>query len=125
MQVFETHSPLFGHVLTVTRVIIDVEQLQRITMKDKNEPHPVVVESGKQAVPKSRRVINYNTIDKKVFTEIQKVESLGSFGSKIQTLVRHLLYLQEVDPGCKSIIFSAWADSLFSKSRLVLWHMSY
>lgn len=87
-------------------------------MKDKKEPLPVTVEpSGKQATPKSKRVIEYNTIDKNVFNEIQKVETIGSYGSKIETLVRHLLYLQEVDPGCKSIVFSAWADSLFSTSR--------
>jgi E3 ubiquitin-protein ligase SHPRH len=43
------------------------------------------------------------------------MESLGDFGSKIQTLVRHLLYLQTEDPGAKSIVFSAWADSLHSK----------
>jgi len=43
------------------------------------------------------------------------MESTGSYGSKIQTLVRHLLYIQYTDPGAKSIIFSAWADSLHSQ----------
>jgi E3 ubiquitin-protein ligase SHPRH len=42
------------------------------------------------------------------------MESFGDFGSKIQTLVCHLLYLQMTDPGAKSIVFSAWADSLHS-----------
>lgn len=42
------------------------------------------------------------------------MESFGDFGSKIQTIVRHLLYLQMTDPGAKSIVFSAWADSLHS-----------
>jgi len=42
------------------------------------------------------------------------MESTGSYGSKIQTLIRHLLYIQCTDPGAKSIIFSAWADSLQS-----------
>jgi len=40
------------------------------------------------------------------------MESNGSYGSKIQALVRHLLYIQFTDPGAKSIVFSAWADSL-------------
>jgi hypothetical protein len=44
------------------------------------------------------------------------MESTGSYGSKIQTLIRHLLYIQYTDPGAKSIIFSAWADSLQSQS---------
>jgi E3 ubiquitin-protein ligase SHPRH len=43
------------------------------------------------------------------------MESNGSYGSKIQTLVRHLLHIQLVDPGAKSIVFSAWADSLTSE----------
>jgi len=48
------------------------------------------------------------------------MESFGGFGSKIQTLVRHLLYLQITDPGAKSIVFSAWADSLHSTFVLFL-----
>lgn len=43
------------------------------------------------------------------------MESNGSYGSKIQALVRHLLYIQFTDPGAKSIVFSAWADSLQSQ----------
>lgn len=42
------------------------------------------------------------------------METYGDYGSKIQTLARHLLYLKLTDPGAKSIIFSAWADSLHS-----------
>ena len=43
------------------------------------------------------------------------MESYGDYGSKIQTLIRHLLYLKFTDVGAKSIVFSAWADSLHSK----------
>ena len=50
-----------------------------------------------------------------LFAEIETIESYGSYGTKIQTLVRHLLYLQIKEPGAKSIVFSAWADSLHSK----------
>jgi len=45
------------------------------------------------------------------------METYGDFGSKIQTLVRHLLYLKMTDPAAKSIVFSAWADSLHSRYR--------
>lgn len=55
--------------------------------------------------------------DPQLFDEIQSIESDGDFGSKVQTLVRHLLYLQITEPGAKSIIFSAWADSLYSALR--------
>jgi E3 ubiquitin-protein ligase SHPRH len=53
--------------------------------------------------------------DPTIFEEIQTMESNGSYGSKIQALVRHLLYIQFTDPGAKSIVFSAWADSLQSQ----------
>ncbi|SRR6266550_2248162 len=55
--------------------------------------------------------------DPQLFDEIQAIESDGDFGSKVQTLVRHLLYLQITEPGAKSIVFSAWADSLYSALR--------
>lgn len=48
------------------------------------------------------------------------MESIGSYGSKIDTLTRHLLYLKLSEPGAKSIVFSAWADSLLSEFYLRL-----
>ncbi|KAG8915263.1 hypothetical protein FRC00_006131 [Tulasnella sp. 408] len=61
------------------------------------------------------KVIKYNTIYPETLEALAKVESFGNpghYGSKIQTLVRHLLLIEETDPGAKSIVFSAWADSL-------------
>ncbi|KAI5120240.1 hypothetical protein M0805_007544 [Coniferiporia weirii] len=112
-----------GKVCPVCRVIIDPDQLQRITMSGKKiETPPEPSDSQKpsdekEVIPRSKRVIEYNVIDKEAFEEIQKVDCLGSYGSKIETLVRHLLYLEDVDPGCKSIVFSAWADSLYILER--------
>lgn len=45
------------------------------------------------------------------------METYGDFGSKIQALTRHLAHLKITDPGAKSIVFSAWADSLHSKGQ--------
>jgi len=45
------------------------------------------------------------------------METYGDFGSKIQALIRHLAHLKITDPGAKSIVFSAWADSLHSKDH--------
>ena len=64
--------------------------------------------------PKSSRVIEYNNIDPYLFEEIEKVESNGSYGSKIQSIVIHLLYIENKQPGSKSIVFTAWAHSLHS-----------
>ncbi|KIO21101.1 hypothetical protein M407DRAFT_29255 [Tulasnella calospora MUT 4182] len=61
------------------------------------------------------KAIKYNIISAETLEALTKVESFGNpgqYGSKIQTLVRHLLLLEETDPGTKSIVFSAWADSL-------------
>jgi hypothetical protein len=51
------------------------------------------------------------------------MESFGSYGSKIQALVRHLLFLQVTEPGAKSIVFSAWADSLHSESQFAYMYL--
>ncbi|KAG9016567.1 hypothetical protein FRB90_003006 [Tulasnella sp. 427] len=61
------------------------------------------------------KTIKYNTISAETLEALTKVESFGNpgrYGAKIQTLVRHLLHIEETDPGAKSIVFSAWADSL-------------
>ncbi|KIY47840.1 hypothetical protein FISHEDRAFT_44377 [Fistulina hepatica ATCC 64428] len=100
-----------GKTCPVCRVGIDPDTMQRFTVEEKNP-----VESSKPAntepVPKSRREIDYNFIDPRVLAEIRDIDTLGDYGQKIQTLIRHLLYLQITDAGAKSIVFSAWADSL-------------
>ncbi|KAI0350953.1 hypothetical protein OH77DRAFT_1411940 [Trametes cingulata] len=99
----------------VCRVPINTDQLQRFTIDQKPgeaaQPPPKVL-SNNEIVPRSRREIQYNFISPQVMQDIQAMESYGSYGSKIETLVRHLLYLEVTDPGAKSIVFSAWADSL-------------
>ncbi|KAG1773736.1 SNF2 family N-terminal domain-containing protein [Suillus placidus] len=101
-----------GRACPVCRVIINVDQLQRFTVEaDKPAPAKPIM-TNKEPAPVSRREIQYNMINSTIFEEIQTMESNGSYGSKIQALVRHLLYIQFTDPGAKSIVFSAWADSL-------------
>ncbi|KAH7911867.1 SNF2 family N-terminal domain-containing protein [Hygrophoropsis aurantiaca] len=101
-----------GRACPVCRVVINVDQLQRFTVEADKPAPPKPVLANDEPAPTSRREIHYNRIDPNIFTEIEAIESNGSYGSKIQTLVRHLLYLQTSDPGSKSIVFSAWADSL-------------
>lgn len=54
--------------------------------------------------------IQYNTLPLRQLREIDEIETSGSFGSKIQSIVRHLVWLKEREPEAKSIVFSAWAD---------------
>ncbi|KAJ7224511.1 SNF2 family N-terminal domain-containing protein [Mycena pura] len=99
----------------VCRVAINFDKLERFAVTE--QPlQPLNVESEHE-VPKSRRKIEYNMIDCEVFHEIQSMPAYGDYGNKIQTLVRHLLYLRNADAGAKSIVFSAWADSLFIVER--------
>lgn len=95
---------------------INVNALQRFSIqtKDKDKAAQPPEKLQGDAIPKSRRKIEYNTVGPSLLAEIDTMEVRGSFGTKIDTLVRHLLYLQLADAGAKSIVFSAWEDSLHS-----------
>jgi len=95
---------------------IDVDALQRFSIQTKDKDNAVSPPEKLQgdAIPKSRRKIEYNTVGYSLLAEINTMEVRGSYGTKIDTLVRHLLYLQVTDAGTKSIVFSAWEDSLHS-----------
>jgi E3 ubiquitin-protein ligase SHPRH len=95
---------------------INVNALQRFSIqkKDKDQAAQPPEKLQGDAIPKSRRKIEYNTVGPSLLAEIDTMEMRGSFGTKIDTLVRHLLYLQLADAGAKSIVFSAWEDSLHS-----------
>jgi E3 ubiquitin-protein ligase SHPRH len=54
----------------------------------------------------------YTDIGNHIMTEIKSIDLEGSYGTKIDTIARHLLWLREHDPGSKSIIFSQYSDFL-------------
>ncbi|KAK5952669.1 hypothetical protein OHC33_006261 [Knufia fluminis] len=55
----------------------------------------------------------YTTISPTTLSQIKSIELRGSsYGSKVDTLVRHILHLRKADPGSKSIIFSQYRDFL-------------
>lgn len=55
----------------------------------------------------SRSSAIYSEFSSEKLDEIKGIELDGpSFTTKVDTLVRHLLWLREADPGAKSIIFS-------------------
>ena len=54
----------------------------------------------------------YSDISSGVLKEIKNIDLDGSFGTKIDTLARHVLWLREHDPGAKSIIFSQYKSFL-------------
>jgi len=95
---------------------INVDALQRFSIqtKDKEKAAQPPEKLQRDTIPRSRRKIEYNTIGPSLLADIDTMELCGSYGTKIDTLVRHLLYLQYSDAGAKSIVFSAWEDSLHS-----------
>ncbi|KAJ5739736.1 hypothetical protein N7533_012520 [Penicillium manginii] len=54
----------------------------------------------------------YSDISSGLLKEIKNIDLDGSFGTKIDTLARHVLWLREHDPGAKSIIFSQYRNFL-------------
>ena len=85
--------------ISMHRISVGGPQTKLITVDDLSEPM-------------HSSTLKYRTTDSGTLEEIRSRDSLGQFGSKIQTLVKHLLYLEERRPGSKSICFSAWSDSL-------------
>ncbi|KAI1169819.1 SNF2 family N-terminal domain-containing protein [Nemania sp. FL0916] len=55
----------------------------------------------------------YSEIPEEIMHAFQKVELDGpSYSTKVDTLIKHLLWLREVDPGAKSIIFTQFRGFL-------------
>lgn len=73
-------------------------------------------ETGDSRTEQSNSI--YTTIPSHTLNEIRSIEVRGSsYGSKVDTLIRHILYLRTRDPGSKSVIFSQYRDFLDVLSR--------
>lgn len=54
----------------------------------------------------------YTNIGSGTLHEIKNIDLKDSFGTKIDTLARHILWLREHDPGAQSIVFSQYKSFL-------------
>lgn len=54
----------------------------------------------------------YSDISSGLLNQINTIELDDSFGTKIDTLARHIIWLREHDPGAKSIVFSQYKNFL-------------
>ena len=54
----------------------------------------------------------YAGIREPILNQIKNIDLEGSFGTKIDTIARHMLWIREHDPGAKSIVFSQYKDFL-------------
>ncbi|KAL6881549.1 SNF2 family N-terminal domain-containing protein [Trichoderma novae-zelandiae] len=73
----------------------------------------------------SKQMMLYSEFDAEQLEQMKNIELDGpSFTTKVDTLVRHLMWLRESDPGAKSIVFSQYKDFLnilrnaFSRFRI-------
>ncbi|KAL7931223.1 SNF2 family N-terminal domain-containing protein [Trichoderma chlorosporum] len=73
----------------------------------------------------SKQTMLYSEFDAGELEQMKNIELDGpSFTTKVDTLVRHLMWLRESDPGAKSIVFSQYKDFLnilrnaFSRFRI-------
>ncbi|KAG8931842.1 hypothetical protein FRC02_002077 [Tulasnella sp. 418] len=104
----DSKQRFFGHMRDTCRQPVDKDSAYQIKFKSKDGPN----NSELEPIEINARQIKYNVMSQEHMSELSKVESFGQYGAKIQTLVRHLLLIDERDPGSKSIVFSAFSDSL-------------
>lgn len=69
-------------------------------------------EAESQQSPRSRKTGIYMHFSTEKLADIKNIDLPGpSFTTKVDSMVRHLLWLRESDPGAKSIIFSQYVAS--------------
>ncbi|EED20377.1 SNF2 family helicase/ATPase, putative [Talaromyces stipitatus ATCC 10500] len=91
---------------------LKANDFHQITYKPKEllvqeERTPTKVEYGR---PSQNGI--YSDVSTGILQEIKDIDLPTSFGTKIDTLSRHLMWLREHDPGAKSIVFSQYRDFL-------------
>lgn len=79
-----------------------------------DEPGRATADDQTPSSPQKRiKTAIYSEFNSEKLAEIKNIELDGpSFTTKVDTLVRHLLWLRESDPGAKTIVFSQYRDFL-------------
>ncbi|KAK6436255.1 hypothetical protein LTR95_007557 [Oleoguttula sp. CCFEE 5521] len=68
--------------------------------------------AGSESSSHAKTTSIYSEVDSKLLSEIKSIDLPNSYGTKIDTLTRHLLWIREHDPGAKSIVFSQYRQFL-------------
>lgn len=80
-------------------------------MKAQEETHQAA-SPNQVYTPESSTPSIYSDINDNTMKEIKMIDLDGSYGSKIDMIARHLLWIRKWDAGAKSIIFSQFGDFL-------------
>ncbi|KAK9373080.1 SNF2 family N-terminal domain-containing protein [Lipomyces chichibuensis] len=59
----------------------------------------------------ARRI--YSDMNEEVLNKIKSIDLIGSYGSKIDMILRHMIWLREHEPNVQVVLFSQWADFLY------------
>ncbi|OJJ47445.1 hypothetical protein ASPZODRAFT_114132 [Penicilliopsis zonata CBS 506.65] len=93
---------------------LKTNEFHQITYK----PQGIIVQEEKEATgpepgrPSSSKASIFTDISSGIFQEIKDIDLNDSFGTKIDTLARHILWLRQHDPSAKSIVFSQYKNFL-------------
>lgn len=89
----------------------DISLRPESKLKIHSEHHPSAPDGN--SPHKMRKPSIYSRFSEEKLQEIRQVDLSGpSFATKIDTLIRHLMWLRQEDPGAKSIIFSQFKGFL-------------
>jgi E3 ubiquitin-protein ligase SHPRH len=78
-----------------------------------NEETSVVASSIQASTPGSSSTTSiYSSPSDSMMKEIKMIDLEGSYGTKIDMIARHLIWIRNNDPGAKSVIFSQFGDFL-------------
>ncbi|KAF5701123.1 hypothetical protein FGLOB1_10383 [Fusarium globosum] len=113
-------------VICQTNFTIGVLTQLKVHSDDPNQSQDGMENSSEQKQTDSPKKTGiYSEFNSDKLAEIQKIELDGpSFTTKVDTLVKHLMWLRESDPGAKSIVFSQYKGFLgilrnaFSRFRI-------
>ncbi|KAK7409677.1 hypothetical protein QQX98_008120 [Neonectria punicea] len=106
-------------------ITINPQQLKVHNDTPGNDDNDTTDDSQPRRNSMPKKTMIYSEFNSEKLAEIQNVELEGpSFTTKVDTLVKHLIWLRESDPGAKSIVFSQYKGFLnilrnaFSRFRI-------
>lgn len=76
------------------------------------KPQALIAHEEKHAPRRHSKNAIYENVSSGVLSQIQTIKLDGSYGTKIDTISRHLIWLRQHDPGAKAIVFSQYRDFL-------------
>ena len=81
---------------------------QQFTMQEEGQAQGKEVSAGNGVI----EYAIYSGIHDNVLHQIKNIDLDGSFGTKIDMIARHILWIRRNDPGSKSVVFSQYRDFL-------------